>query len=92
MLEEPVYPICFQQFINCKYQATCCSCIEKNAYESIAGERFYVYDEENNENPVRLAKPEEPFQLTVNNSDLKNVCLVRMTQPQLFASKTRSRI
>ena len=61
---------------NCKFQHVC-ECIEKNSFETNSTETFYILDEKDNEQPVRIVTALDNYQLTVNNFSAKEISLLK---------------
>ena len=76
-----------QHFGSCKFQHKC-QCITKNAFEFTQERQFFIYDEKNTEQPVKIISADEKFQLTVNNQNSKLICLIK-TDNCLLGDDTR---
>jgi hypothetical protein len=76
-----------QLFGDCKRLDTS-ECSMRSSYEIITFRTFYVYDERNTQQPVRIVKKNEDYQLIVNNRHQteNEVCLIK-TDKCLFTDQ-----
>ncbi len=76
-----------QHFGNCKFRHRCL-CTTKSSFEFTEENQFFIYDEKNTEQPVRIVSADNQFQLTVNNQNTKLICLTK-TDNCLLTDDTR---
>jgi hypothetical protein len=61
----------------CKNLAKC-ACTVKNSFETVAAAQFYVLDDADTTAPVRIAAPNEGWQLEVRNPSGDELCLIKL--------------
>jgi hypothetical protein len=61
----------------CKHSSS--PCIFKSSYETTSLGFFFIYDEKGakSEDPVRIVGHDENYQLSVQNNDKKEICLIK---------------
>lgn len=76
-----------QHFGNCKFRHKCL-CTTKNSFEFTEEKVFFIYDEKNTEQPVRIVSSKDPSHLTITNQNCKLICLIK-TDNCLLDDETR---
>jgi hypothetical protein len=69
-------------FGDCKYDS--CVCNTRSSYLNISSPEIFIYDE----NPIQIAKSDQPFQLKVLNPDGHEICIIK-TDHCLFTDQTK---